>query len=592
MEIALVSSILILALVFLFTEKMTVDMVGIGIIVALMLTRLLTPIEAVRGFANPAVITVGAMFIISRGMIRTGTVAFLAKTMIGLSRGNRNLMMLVVLLVAALASAFINNTPVVVLFIPIILSLSCQYDFSPSKLMIPLSYASILGGTCTLIGTSTNIIVSDLSDLYGYGKLSMFELSYLGVPLALAGIAFIYLTARYVMPEHAVPVCELSESDHRKYLAELKIPRGSPVIGKNPAPFMAQKYPGIEVFELIRYSHVFYPKEEEGAVTAADDLLLVKGALNDLVAILNDKVVELSQSAEVFNFAAPADKSLIVEMIVPPQSSLVGEKVRNTELHRDPDFHVMAIKRGYLRHYEKQIHDVNLRTGDILLVRCPENRLDDLRRTGDFIIVEDVHHEIILKSKARWALLIFVGIVGAASTGIADIMACAVTGVFLMILTGCIKLRDAYRAVQGDVLLLIVGVIALGAAMGKTGASELYAEGFLRMFHGAGPAMVLGGFLLLTSLSTQLLSNNAAAVLLLPIAVSTALALGVSPKPFIIAVCFGASACFSTPIGYQTNLLVFGPGNYRFRDYLKLGIPLNILVIGMGTLLIPVIWPF
>jgi di/tricarboxylate transporter len=193
MEIALVSVILILALVFLFTEKMTVDMVGIGIIVALMLTRILSPIEAVRGFANPAVITVGAMFIISRGMIRTGTVAFLASTMIGLSRGNRNLMMLVVLLAAAGASAFINNTPVVVLFIPIILSLSCQYDFSPSKLMIPLSYASILGGTCTLIGTSTNIIVSDLSDLYGYGKISMFELSYLGAPLALAGIAFIYL---------------------------------------------------------------------------------------------------------------------------------------------------------------------------------------------------------------------------------------------------------------------------------------------------------------------------------------------------------------------------------------------------------------
>jgi di/tricarboxylate transporter len=224
--------------------------------------------------------------------------------------------------------------------------------------------------------------------------------------------------------------------------------------------------------------------------------------------------------------------------------------------------------------------------------RCPENRLDDLRRTGDFIIVEDVHHEIILKSKARWAFLIFLGIVAAASSGFADIMECAVTGVFLMILTGCIKLRDAYRAVQGDVLILIVGAIALGAAMEKTGASEFYANGFLRMFHGAEPVIVLGGFLLLTSLSTELLSNNAAAVLLLPIAVSTAHALGVNPKPFIIAVCFGASACYCTPIGYQTNLLVFGPGNYRFRDYLKLGIPLNILVIGMGTLFIPMIWPF
>jgi di/tricarboxylate transporter len=592
MEIMLISVILILALVFLFTEKMTVDMVGIGIIVALMLTRILSPIEAVRGFANPAVITVGSMFIISRGMIRTGVVAFLARITIGLSRGNRNLMMLVVLLVVAGASAFINNTPVVVLFIPIILSLSCEYDFSPSKLLIPMSYVSILGGTCTLIGTSTNIIVSDLSDLYGFGKISMFELSYLGVPLALLGIAVIYLFARYAMPEHAVPVCELRDSEHRRYLAELKVPRGSRMIGKNPAGFLAQKYPGIDVFELIRYSHVFYPKEEDEVIAAADDLLLVKGELNDLVGILHDKIVELSQTAEAFNFAAMADKSLIVELIVPPQSSLVGERVSSTELHGDPDYHVIAIKRTYLRYYEKQIRNVELRVGDILLVRCPENRLDDLRRTGDFIIVEDVHHEIILKSKARWAFLIFLGIVAAASSGLADIMECAVTGVFLMILTGCIKLRDAYRAVQGDVLILIVGAIALGAAMEKTGASEFYANGFLRAFRGAEPVIVLGGFLLLTSLSTQLLSNNAAAALLLPIAISTAQALGVNPKPFIIAVCFGASACYSTPIGYQTNLLVFGPGNYRFRDYLKLGIPLNILVICMGILFIPMIWPF
>jgi di/tricarboxylate transporter len=203
-----------------------------------------------------------------------------------------------------------------------------------------------------------------------------------------------------------------------------------------------------------------------------------------------------------------------------------------------------------------------------------------------------VHHEIIQKRKAWLTLLIFTGLVTAASTGLADIMVCALAGVFLMILTGCLQLRDAYRALQGNVLLLIAGTIALGIAMEKTGTSRFYAEAFLRLFHGLGPGLVLSAFLLLTSIGTQILSNNATAILLLPIAISTAIGVGVDPKPFIIAVCFGASACFATPIGYQTNLLVYGPGGYRFSDYLKLGIPLNFLILIIGSLFIPVIWPF
>jgi len=230
--------------------------------------------------------------------------------------------------------------------------------------------------------------------------------------------------------------------------------------------------------------------------------------------------------------------------------------------------------------------------GDIILVRCSIDKLQQIRAGTDFIIIEDVHHKIIHKRKARWAILIFTGLIAAASSGLADIMVCALAGVLLMVLTGCLNLRDAYHAIRGDVLLLIVGTIALGAAMEKTGATQLYAEWFLSPFKNASPGVVLAGIILLTSISTQILSNNATAVLILPIAIATALALNVNPKPFIVAVCFGASACFASPIGYQTNLLVYGPGNYRFTDYLKLGIPLNILVIVMGSLLIPVFWPF
>jgi di/tricarboxylate transporter len=233
MSIWIVSILLILTLIFLITEKIPIDLTAMGIMVALMVTGILTPLEAVAGLANPAVVTVGAMFLISRGMIRTGAVGFIGEKVIHYSRGRVNLAMLMTLLIVAIFSAFINNTPVVVLFIPIITSLSCEFGFSPSKFLIPVSYASILAGTCTLIGTSTNIIVSDLSAMYGYGELAMFELAALGVPIAVLGIGFLYVAAPRLMPGHAVPVCEVDE-EHRRYLAELLVPAESSLVGQEP----------------------------------------------------------------------------------------------------------------------------------------------------------------------------------------------------------------------------------------------------------------------------------------------------------------------------------------------------------------------
>jgi di/tricarboxylate transporter len=566
MTILIVSLILLLALILLITEKIPIDLTAIGIMVVLIVTGILSPVEAVAGFANPAVITVGAMFLISRAMIRTGAVGFVAQKVIQVSRGKAKLALLFTLLIVGIASAFINNTPVVVLFIPIILNLSCEYDLSPSKFLIPVSYASILAGTCTLIGTSTNIIVSNLSGMYGYGTISMFELSSLGVPIAILGIAFLFFAAPRFMPGHAAPVCELEDRADRKYLAEFVIPPDSALIGEDPAQAFSKKYPTFEVFEIARDYHVFYPERDQIEI-AANDLFLVKGAPNDLIAILRDKVVELPHLAQDVQFTAEEKESLIVEMIIPPQSSLLGERLLETHLQKDP-------------------------VGDIILIWCPGEKLERMRGETDFIIVEDVHHEIIHKKKAPIATLVFLGLIVAASTGVADIMACALAALFLMILTGCLQLRDAYRSMQANVLVLIVGAIALGTAMEKTGTAQYYAESFLGLFHGANPKVILAGIILLTSISTQILSNNATAVLLVPIAISTALSLGVDPKPFIIAVCFGASACFATPIGYQTNLLVYGPGGYRFSDYLKLGIPLNLLVLILGTVFIPFFWPF
>ena len=591
MQIWIISAILLSAVFLLVTEKISVDLTAIGIMVLLVVCRILTPKEAVDGFANPAVITVGAMFVVSKGMMRTGGVEFLGRKIIKSARGNYKLALIIILLSVALASAFINNTPVVILFIPVVMTMCCEFGLSPSKFLIPVSYASILAGTCTLIGTSTNIIISDLSVSFGYTGLSMFELGALGIPLAAAGIIFIYLAAPRILPALANPICQLQDSDHRQYLAELKIPEKSNLIGGNPDALFGEKYPSIKVIELIKKSYIYHPHRNKMTITA-EDILLVKGSLNDLVAILHNEEVELPTSEKDLVLGAQKDAPIVVELIVSPHSSLRGQQLQNTDLARDPDFNVIAVKRTNLHLTERQIHDVRLQTGDILLIWCLESKLAQIRSSTEYIVIEDVYEELVHHRKAWWSIINFICMVGTATLGLADIMTCALTAAFLMIITGCLQMRDAYRALQGDVLLLIAGTIALGTAMQKTGASQLYAESFLSLFSGFSPAIVLGAVILLTSICTQILSNNATAVLLLPIAISTAVGIGVDPKPFIVGICFGASACFATPMGYQTNLMVYGPGGYSFMDYLKLGIPLNVFVVVASTLLIPLIWPF
>jgi len=591
MDTWITSAVLLLTLYLLITEKISVDLTAIGIMVILVVSRILTPREAIGGFANPAVITVGAMFVVSKGMMRTGGVEFLGRKIIKMADGNYKLALIIILLSVAVASAFINNTPVVILFIPVIMTMCCEFGLSPSKFLIPVSYASILAGTCTLIGTSTNIIISDLSVSNGYDGLTMFELAKLGVPIAIAGIAFLYFVAPKVLPGLANPVCQLQDSDHRQYLAELKIPKGSNLIGRNPKETFKKKYPSINVIELINKSHIYHPNRDSMSIVEKD-ILLIKGSLNDLVAILHNEAVELPSAEKDLVLGAQKDAPIVVELIISPHSTFRGQQLFRTELAKNSDVNIIAVKRSNLHLTERQIHDVRLQTGDILLIWCHESKLDSIRSGTDYIVVEDVYEELIHKRKAWWSIINFICMIGTATLGIADIMTCALTAAFLMIVTGCLQMRDAYKALQGDVLLLIAGTIALGTAMQKSGTSQLYAEAFLSLFSGFSPLIVLGGVVLLTSICTQILSNNATAVLLLPIAISTALGIGVDPKPFIVGICFGASACFATPVGYQTNLMVYGPGGYRFKDYLKLGIPLNIFVVIASTLFIPLIWPF
>lgn len=545
MEIWIISAVLVVTLYLLISEVISVDLTAIGIIVLLVVTGLLSPKEAVSGFANPALITVAAMFVVSKGLIRTGGIEFLGRKITNVAKSNVNAALALILFTVAVSSAFINNTPVVILFIPVVMTMCCELGLSPSRFLIPLSYASILAGTCTLIGTSTNIIISDLSNEYGYGTLSMFEISIIGVPIALVGILFLLFAAPRLLPALANPVCHMKDSEHRQYLAEIQVKKKSKYLGNHPDE-LKKNYPELDVLELVSERTIYHPGRD-AKVICEGDTLLVKASLNNLITILQEDGIELPSSEKDLVLGAQKDAPIVVELLVAPGSSIRGYKVSQTDLAQNPDVNIIAIKRTTRHIDERQIEEIRLRTGDTLLIWCQGSTLESLRSDNDYLIIEDVYEELVHKRKAWWSIINFVGMIGTASLGLADIMTCALTAAFLMVITGCLQMRDAYRSIQWDVLLLIAGTIALGLGMQKTGASELYAKTFLSLLNGYSPTIILGGMILLTSISTQILSNNATAVLLLPIAISTAVNIGVDPKPFIIGVCIGASACFATP---------------------------------------------
>jgi di/tricarboxylate transporter len=385
------------------------------------------------------------MFLLSHGLIRTGAVNFVTELVLRFSKGNKTYAYILILTTVAVASAFINNTPVVVLFIPIVMGLSCECDFSPSHLLIPLSYVSILAGTSTLIGTSTNIIVSDLSSTYGYETLTMFELGTIGLPIAILGILFLLMTFPKFMPGRKAPVCELDEGKEKRYIAELVVPAKSPLIGITDIVDHAQVSLGLTVIEIFRNGSIFDPLRSKISVKQ-EDILLVKGSAEDLVSCLKKQILELAHGEENMSFGNGSKDDLIVELIVPPLSNLLREPLLSTDLENDPDIRIIAI-RSRRNHYSyRKTQKVKLKIGDIILIRCPRNKLSKIRNSTDFIIIEDIHHALIDKEKARIAVSIFAAVVLSATFGLADIMVCALTGVFLMTLTHCLSLKDAYRS--------------------------------------------------------------------------------------------------------------------------------------------------
>ncbi len=591
-QVIAVSLILVAALFFLISEKLPITVTAIGIIAALalsetMLGGVLKHKAIFASFGSRGPLAVAMLFIVSAALIRTGALSFVVNAFVKVSKGKPFLLMVCMVVTVITLSAFLNNTPVVIIFISIILMLCERFRLLPSKFLIPLSYASILGGTCTLIGTSTNIILSDMMVLNGQTALGFFELSIVGVPVAIIGGLFLVFLAPKLLPERKSTFISSGDVQIKTYVAELSIPKGSPLAGVSTSDVTSKAGPNSTVLEVVREEKTIFLTGDESVVMEAGDLIVMENDVDNLTTLLSRKHLNLQNGAEVF-LTSPQDTHPIAELIVPPNSKARGRRIQNTEVGLNDDLTVLGVMRKQTHFAWQKAKQLRFATGDTVLVQGTSNALASLQADGDFLVVEEASAKIHYTNKAPLALLLFLAMIGAASFKIMGILPAATIVVALLFITRCITVKEGFRSLDGEVLLLIVSTIALGKSLSDTGAAGVYANLFLTPFHGVSPRIILVALIFFTALVTNFLSNNSAAALLTPIAVSMGTQLGVDPRAFLIGIAFGASACYLTPIGYQTNLLVYNPGGYKFSDFFRVGIPMTILVIAAASILIPI----
>ncbi|MEO8614488.1 MAG: SLC13 family permease [Luteolibacter sp.] len=571
-------------------EKISVDIVAMLAFCSLLAAGILTPAEAFKVFSNEAAITVACMFILSAALERTGVIETIAHRL-NLAVGRSDWSVLIVMLpIVALLSAFINNTPVVVVFMPIMISLAASRGVKPSKLLIPLSFASIFGGMCTLIGTSTNILVSASAQELGQQPLGMFETGRVGWMLAVVGLLYLLTIGRKMLPNRDTLASILQTTDSKQYLTEVVISEESPLIGKRLEETPLVNQPHARLLQIIRNGEYVSIPLGDIILELGDRLRLATGR-SSVLELNTLKGVELLPKATLGLELVGTQKATVVECVIGPRSSIVGQSIRQLNFRGRYGVLVLAVHRQGIN-LREDFADVKLHYGDTLLVEGSESVVNGLRGHRDFLLLLDVPETVKRRRKQALAVSAIGLVVALASLNVLPIAALAVMAAVAVVVTGCIDVEEAYDAVDWKIIFLIFGMLSLGMALEKTKGADLVAASIIHGLGGWGPMVVLSSVVLLTSILTNFLSNNAVAVLLTPVAVQAALAMHVSPRPFLIAVALGASACFATPIGYQTNTLVYGAGGYRFSDFFKVGLPLNLLLCALASWLIPKFWPF
>ncbi|MFH1145171.1 MAG: SLC13 family permease [Candidatus Eisenbacteria bacterium] len=590
MEMVYLGAIIAGAIVLFITRWIAIEVTSILIIAALILTGILEPEEALQGFSSTATVTVAGMFVLSAGLTRTGALEFISRNLVAYCSRSIWRMLLVFAPVLALGSAFMNNTPLVIIMIPVIMSACQQTQHHASKLLIPVSYFAILGGTITLIGTSTNLLVDDVFRRAGGPGFGIFDFAPFGILYFLAGSVVVILLAPRLLPERASLSALLTQRRPATFFTEVVLQPTSPLIGKTLEDVLGRSET-IQLRELIRNEEIFMGRRLARLTLAPDDALIIEGSPREITRFLSSAAgVELaSVIADEQRVPMKTLELRLVEAVVLPDSPFVGRAVRDLGLNRLYDVKVMAVeRRGRAHRY--QIRAMRLQAGDVLLLQADDHGLAALRETGAVMIVEGVEETVHRTERKIIAVAIMAGVVATASLFKLPLAVAVLVGVALMLGTRCLRIDEAVRSLDLTTLLLLAGTIPLGVAMFKTGLAAALVDQLVHLLGSSQPRVIISVLFLLTAIVTAFLSNNAAAVLLTPIAVQMAADVNMNPMPLVIAVLFGASCDFATPIGYQTNMIVMGPGGYTFGDYARVGIPLTLVLWAVATWLIPVFW--
>lgn len=564
------------------------DLLFLGAAAVLALCGIITPDDAFAGFSNPGMLTVAMLFVVVAGLRETGVLDFLGHHVLGGARSEAGALARLAVVVLPL-SAFLNNTPIVAMFLPVVMDWCRRHQVAPSKLLIPLSFLAILGGTCTLIGTSTNLVVDGLmirSDLPGMG---LFEIGLVGLPYAVLGLAYLFVAGPWLLPQRKELLEQLGES-RREYLLEMQVQPGCRLVGRSVEEAGLRRLPGLFLIEIDRNGQAIGPVGPE-EVLRENDRLIFTGIVSSIIEL--EKIPGLVPIADPDYAVAPGQqrRRRLCEAVVSESAPLVGKTIRDADFRATYGAAVVAVHRAGKR-VEKKIGDITLRAGDTLLLQVPPHFQRAYRHDPSFYLVSDVEEWRPIRRDRTWiALILFAGLIALMTTGVLPIHLSATLIAVAMVALGCLSAGEARRSVEWQVLITIAAAFGVGTALEKSGAATAIASGLVDATRAWGPIAALAVIYLLGSIITEIITNNAAAVLLFPFCLETARLYEANSRPFLMVLVLSASASFMTPIGYQTNMMVYGPGGYRFTDFLRVGAPLNLLLWGVAVLLVPVFWP-
>lgn len=585
-ELIAVAFILLCSLLLLASNRFPADSILLAVLGILLTTSILTPAEALAGFASPGVATIAVLYIIVAGLRETGTIAWLGRLLLG-RPAHMTLALLRLLVPAATISMFINNSPVVAMFTSAVQDWCKRSGFNAANFLLPLSYVSILGGTCSLIGTSTNLVVDGLMRQSGFPGFGLFEIAAVGLPITIVGCIYLIIASPLLISDRVGAIETFT--DVREYLVEMLVNPNCELSGQTIQDAGLRHLPGLFLIEIVRDGDII-PVVSPQTVIHSGDRLVFTGAVDSVVELRRIRGLVVA-SDQIFKLEGHEHERRLFEAVISAESPVAGLNIREARFRHRYSAVILSVARNGHR-LKGKIGDIQLQAGDTLLMEAQKGFLFKFRNSRDFLLVSKLENSSNVRhSRAPWAIIIMVLMIMLIVSGTLNILLAAVLAAGAMLASACLNMEDARNSIDYKVLLVIASAFGLGTAVQKVGLADIIADQALLIANG-NPLLMLALIYVATALLTETITNNAAAIVMFPIAMSGAHSLGVSTEPFAIAVMIAASASFVTPIGYQTNLMVLGPGGYRFSDYVKLGLPLSLLVAGISLWLIPQVWAF